>query len=89
VSLSLNGKYLLACYADNYSLKRSRTRCELTELKTGRVIQPAADEKMRWMPRSNKLYYTVTGRQRNDLVVFDPATMREEVLLKDVPEGYF
>ena len=41
------------------------------------------------MPRSNKLYYTVTGRQRNDLVVFDPATMREEVLLKDVPEGYF
>lgn len=89
VSLSPNGKYLLACYADNYSLKRSRTRCELTELKTGRVILPAADEKMRWMPRSNKLYYTVTGRQRNDLVVFDPATMREEVLLKDVPEGYF
>ena len=39
--------------------------------------------------RSNKLYYTVTGRQRNDLVVFDPATMHEEVLLKDVPEGYF
>ena len=34
VSLSPNGKYLLACYADNYSLKRSRTRCELTELKT-------------------------------------------------------
>ena len=54
VSLSPNGKYLLACYADNYSLKRSRTRCELTELKTGRVILPAADEKMRWMPRSNK-----------------------------------
>ena len=23
------------------------------------------------------------------LVVFDPATMREEVLLKNVPEGYF
>lgn len=89
VSLSPNGKYLLTCYADNYSLKRSRTRCELTELKTGRVILPAADEKMRWMPRSNKLYYTVTGRQRNDLVVFDPVTMREEVLLKDVPEGYF
>ena len=53
------------------------------------MILPAADEKMRWMPRSNKLYYTVTGRQRNDLVVFDPVTMREEVLLKDVPEGYF
>lgn len=81
VSLSPNGKYLLTCYADNYSLKRSRTRCELTELKTGKVILPDADEKMRWMPRSNKLYYTVTGKKRNDLVVFDPATMHEEVLL--------
>lgn len=89
VSLSPNGKHLLTCYADNYSLKRSRTRCELTELKTGKVILPDADEKMRWMPRSNKLYYTVTGKKRNDLVVFDPATMHEEVLLKDVPEGYF
>lgn len=89
VSLSPDGKYLLTCYSDNYSLKRSRTRYELTELKTGRVILPDADGKMRWMPRSNKLYYTVTGRQRNDLVLFDPATMREEILLKDVPEGYF
>lgn len=44
---------------------------------------------MNWMPNSNKLYYTVMGEEQNDLVVFDPATMREEVLLKNVPEGYF
>ena len=35
---------------------------------------------MNWMPNSNKLYYTVMGEEQNDLVVFDPATMREEVL---------
>ncbi|MCO7114495.1 hypothetical protein NIB75_24615 [Bacteroides uniformis] len=70
-------------------MKRSRTRCELTEVKTGRVILPNANEKMNWMPNSNKLYYTVMGEEQNDLVVFDPATMREEVLLKNVPEGYF
>lgn len=45
---------------------------------------PNANEKMNWMPNSNKLYYTVMG-ESNDLVVFDPATMRE-VLLKNVPE---
>lgn len=50
---------------------------------------PNANEKMNWMPNSNKLYYTVMGEEQNDLVVFDPATMREEVLLKNVPEGYF
>lgn len=89
VSLSPNGKYLLIRYSDNYDVKRSRTRCELTEVKTGRVILPNANEKMNWMPNSNKLYYTVMGEEQNDLVVFDPATMREEVLLKNVPEGYF
>ena len=80
VSLSPNGKYLLTRYSDNYDVKRSRTRCELTEVKTGRVILPNANEKMNWMPNSNKLYYTVMGEEQNDLVVFDPATMREEVL---------
>ena len=34
VSLSPNGKYLLTRYSDNYDVKRSRTRCELTEVKT-------------------------------------------------------
>lgn len=89
VSLSPNGKYLLTRYSDNYSLKRSATRCELTEVKTGRVILPNANDKMRWMPKSNKLYYTVTGEKQNNMVVFDPVTMREEVVLKDIPEGYF
>ena len=89
VSLSPDGKYLLTRYSDNYSLKRSTTRCELTELKTGRVILPNANDKMRWMPKSNKLYYTVTGEKQNNLIVFDPVTMREEVVLKDIPEGYF
>ncbi len=89
VSLSPNGKYLLTRYSDSYDVKRFRTRCELTEVKTGRVILPNANEGMKWMPNSNKLYYTVMGEKQNDLVVFDPATMREEVLLKNVPEGYF
>lgn len=89
VSLSPNGKYLLTCYSDNYGVKRSKTRCELTEVKTGRVILPGANERMRWMPRSNKLYYTVMGKEQNDLVVFDPATMSEEVLLENIPEGNF
>lgn len=89
VSLSPNGKYLLTRYSDSYGTNRSRSRCELTEVKTGRMILANANERMRWMPHSNKLYYTVTGKERNDLVVFDPTTMREEVVLKDIPEGNF
>lgn len=87
--LSPDGKYLLTYYWDNYSTKRSNSYQVLTEVKTGRVILPNAGARMSWMPRSSKLYYTVTGEKRNDLVIFDPATMREEVALRDVPEGRF
>ncbi|MDE5760447.1 MAG: S9 family peptidase, partial [Bacteroides sp.] len=89
VSLSPDGKYLLTRYTDSYDVKRSNSHCELTEVKTGRMLLPDANEQMRWMPRSSKLYYTVQGKTGNDLVLFDPATMREEVLLKDIPDNYF
>ena len=89
VSLSPDGKYLLTRYWDNYDVKRSRTHTELTEVKTGRMILPSAPEGMRWMSNSNRLYYTVTGSKQKDLVVFDPATVREEVMLRNIPEGSF
>ena len=89
VSLSPDGKYLLTHYWDSYSTKRSRTYKTLTDARTGRVILPEVSTQAQWMPRSSKLYYTVTGEHRNDLVVLDPATVREEVALRNVPEGNF
>ena len=89
VSLSPDGKYLLTRYRDNYDLNRSRTHTELTEVKTGRVLLPNVNEGMRWMNRSSRLYYTVTGREGNDLLIYDPATGQETVVRRDIPEGYF
>ena len=89
VSLSPDGKYLLTYYWNNYSAKRSRTWQELTEVKSGQVIHPNVPTNARWMPTSNRLYYTVKGNTANDLIVFDPATMREEVLMENLPEGRF
>lgn len=89
VSLSPDGKYLLTTYSDNYDVKRSQTHTELTEVKTGRVILPNVESGMRWMPRGSRLYCTVTGKQRKDLVVFDPAAMKREVWQTNLPEGTF
>ena len=89
VSLSPDGKYLLTRYRDNYDLNRSRTHTELNEVKTGRVRLPNVNEGMRWMNRSSRLYYTVTGREGNDLLIYDPATGQETVVRRDIPEGYF
>lgn len=89
VSLSPDGKYLLTRYTDSYGPDRSRMHGELTEVKTGRMILPDVNGGMRWMPRSSRLYYTVTGKEGKRLVIFDPATMQEETLPADVPDGHF
>ena len=89
VSLSPDGKYLLTQYSDYYDLKRARTHTELTEVKTGRVLLPNVHEGMRWMSKGSRLYYTVTGREGNDLLLYDPATGQETVVRRDIPAGYF
>lgn len=89
VSISPSGKYLLTRYWNNHAAKRSRTYCELTELKTGKVILDNARDGMKWMPKSDKLYYTVTALTGNDVIALNPATLQEEVLLKGIPEQSF
>lgn len=89
VSISPDGKYLLTRYHNNHSLKRSYTYTTLSELKTGNVLIANAKEGMRWMPKSNKLYYTVQAAKGKDVITLDPATLKEETLLQGIPEGNF
>lgn len=89
VSISPDGNYLLTRYLDNHSLNRSYTHSELTELKTGKLILANVKDGMKWMPKSNKLYYTVQAPTGNDVLTLDPVTLREEVILKGIPEESF
>ena len=89
VSISPSGKYLLTRYWNNHSAKRSRVYCELTDLKSGKVILENARDGMRWMPKSDKLYYTATAASGNDVLTLDPATLQEETILKGIPEQSF
>ena len=89
VSLSPDGKYLLTRYSDSYDVNRSRSHTELTEVKTGRIVLPNVGENMAWMPKGSRLYYTVTGKEGNDLMVYNPADGRANVIRRNIPEGYF
>ncbi len=44
---------------------------------------------MSWMPKSDKLYYTVTALTGNDVISLDPVTLREETILQSIPEQSF
>ena len=89
VSVSPSGKYLLTRYWDNHAAKRSRTYCKLTELKSGKVLLTNLRDGMSWMPKSDKLYYTVTALTGNDVISLDPVTLREETILQSIPEQSF
>ncbi|WP_294629469.1 prolyl oligopeptidase family serine peptidase [uncultured Bacteroides sp.] len=89
VAISPSGKYLLTRYWNNHSAQRSRTYCVLSDLKTGKVLLSNAREGMQWMPKSDKLYYTVPALNGNDVIALDPATLREEVVLQGIPEQGF
>ena len=89
VTISPSGKYLYTRYWNNYSKGRQHVYAQLTDTKTGKVILPNAKDGMRWMPKSDKMYYTATASTGNNVILFDPATLAEEVLLKEIPaEGF-
>ena len=89
VAISPSGKYLLTRYWNNYSKGRQHIYVQLSETKTGKVLIANAKDGMRWMPKSDKLYYTVPAAVGNNVILLNPATLTEEVLLSEIPaEGF-
>ena len=89
VAISPSGKYLYTRYWNNYSKGRQHVYAQLTDTKTGKVLIANAKDGMRWMPKSDKMYYTATAATGNNVILFDPATFTEEVLLKEIPAENF
>lgn len=89
VSLSPDGKYLATLIQNKYSKDNSNLQSKLTETATGKVIAEGLNTKAAWMPKSNKLYYTVKGENGFDVRTIDPKTLKEETILTNVPEENF
>lgn len=89
VSISPSGKYVLTRYQHTYSSKRSYSQYELSMVKSGKIILANATENMRWMPKSDLLYYTVKGEYGHNVVTLNPETLKEQTLLYNIPEENF
>ena len=89
VAMSPSGKYLYTRYWYNYSKDRQHVYAQLTDTKTGKVLLANAKDGMRWMPKSDKMYYTATAATGNNVIVLDPATLSEEILLTEIPADRF
>ncbi|MBQ8520851.1 MAG: S9 family peptidase [Bacteroides sp.] len=88
VSLSPDGKYLMTTYRTSWEGGKSASVTKITEQATGKVVAERS-ERLQWMPRSNRYYYTRTGVKGRQLVTVDPANGSEQVLAEALPDGYF
>lgn len=88
VSVSPNGKYLIVNYATTLVGGKTVRRTRVVEWASDKVLADCT-EGLRWMPRSNRYYFTRTGLEGVELVAVDPLTGKEEVLAAQLPEGSF
>lgn len=91
VSLSPNGKYVLVKYINRFAEGRSSSSAQLRDAATGRLLLQDNGflATAKWMPTSNRMYYTRQGLEGTELVVVDPSDMQETILANSLPEGRF
>ncbi|MBO4800667.1 MAG: S9 family peptidase [Bacteroidaceae bacterium] len=87
ISLSPNGQWLMVSTTQTQPGGATQSQSEVREVATGRVVDRR--EGLTWMPRANLYYYTRTENGKRQLVTVDPQTKEENILARDLPDGYF
>lgn len=99
VQMSPNGKFMIVSKTWVDRQGKNHNINELRNCQTNKVVA-SFEESVRWMPRTNKLYFTekasdssIAGEGKADgevqLITINPMNMGREVLAANIPEGWF
>lgn len=97
VQMSPNGKFMIVSKTWVDRQGKNHSVNELRNCQTNKVVA-SFEESVRWMPRTNKLYFTekasdcsIAGEGKADgevqLITINPMNMEREVLAANIPEG--
>ncbi len=89
VELSPNGKYMIVrkTWMDHEGKNHS---CQELRLAATGKLTATYDDNIRWMPHSNKFFFTEkTAEGKRNLVTIDPQSMDRNTLATNIPEGSF
>lgn len=85
--LSPDGKYILNTFSELLPDASSRSRMEVREVATGKVVFFSDGNNYAWMPKGARLYRNkVTGGKRA-YIAYDLATKQETVLVEGLPHA--
>ena len=85
VSLSPNGRFLITRYSEILSTGNSSSKYQLKDLKTGKILLETSTA-IRWMPSSNRYYYTEKSEKGRRLMAVNVETMQSTILAEDLPD---
>lgn len=89
VSLSPNGKYMIVRKSWVDRQGRNHSVNEVRNYQTHQIVATFT-ENVSWMPRSSKMYFTEKNSVgKLQLITINPATMQRDVMVENLPEGYF
>lgn len=88
-SISPDGKYMIVRYYERFSRDNSRSRSELVDLKTGKVINSNLARGVEWMPKGSTLYRSVKGDAGYDVYAMSLPAMTETLVMANVPSERF
>lgn len=88
VSLSHDGKYLITRYSEILPTGTSSSTNCWKDLKTGKTMTESSNT-IRWMPSSNRYYFTEKGEKGRKLIVVNVENMQRTVLAEDLPDETF
>jgi len=87
ITVSPQGNYALIGYSENNGTS-SISSTELYTVKTGRRIvidRGRQKAQLRWMPKTEKLYFVQREGRQSNLITIHPETLEESVLAKNIP----
>ncbi len=88
VELSPNGNYYLLKLYDTDIKGKNNWKWQLKTRKDDNLLMESTSNfGIQWLPKSDLLFYTKKIDGKNSLIILDPLTLQENILVKDIPEG--
>lgn len=89
VSISPSGRYVVTHYVNTLRGGEAVWRTTLTDLQSGAQLYAGEYHRFNWLQHRDVIYYTRKTAEGLQLVYLHPATMREEVVARGLPDGSF
>ncbi|HUI32378.1 MAG TPA: S9 family peptidase [Dysgonamonadaceae bacterium] len=90
-TISPDGRFVLLKLSETLSGGDTKRYVELFDTKQNRTLIHETDNRtqLKWMPKSNKLFYVADTENGRSMITLDPLTMEESVIAEDLPKENF